>query len=49
MIAKFIGRSQLYDAEVIGEVRALGLPLVEVTEAMLPEKVMEAALAALRG
>ena len=49
MIAKFIGRSQQYDAEVMGEVRALGLPFVEVSEAMGSEMVLEAALAALRG
>jgi len=47
MISKFIGRSQLYDVEVIAEVRTLGLPLVEVTEAMAAEKVREAALVAL--
>jgi hypothetical protein len=44
MIGKFIARSQLYDAQVIGQARALGLPVVEVTEAMSTEAVLSAAV-----
>jgi 2-phosphoglycerate kinase len=49
LIAKFTRRSQLYDAAVIGEVRRLGLPLVEVTDALSVDEVLEACLVGLRG
>lgn len=48
IIDKFIRRSQLCDAAVIGEVRRLGLPVVEVTAAMDEDQVLAACLAALR-
>lgn len=47
LIAKFVRRSQLYDARVIGEVKRLGLPLVDITAALTREQVLEACLAAL--
>ena len=48
LIAKFVRRSQLYDAEVIGQARRLGLPLVEVIADTTREAALEACLAALR-
>jgi 2-phosphoglycerate kinase len=48
IIDKFTRRSQLYDAQVIDEVRRLGLPLVEVTDAMSPDEVVAACLEQLR-
>ena len=47
MVRKFIDRSRLYDGAVIGEARRLGLPVVDVTDAMSREAVVEACLAAL--
>ena len=48
IIDKFIRRSRLFDAAVIGEARRLGLPRVVVTEAMSEVEVLDACLAALR-
>jgi 2-phosphoglycerate kinase len=42
MIAKFIRRSQLYDAAVVGEVRRLGLPFVEVADGVGVDEVAAA-------
>ncbi len=47
LIESFAARTRLYNAMMMAHVRRLGLPLVEVTAAMLQDDVAEAALAAL--
>jgi 2-phosphoglycerate kinase len=47
LIESFAARTRLYNAEMLAQVRRLGLPLVEVTAAMSEDEVADAVLAAL--
>jgi 2-phosphoglycerate kinase len=47
LIESFAARTRLYNATMLGQVRRLGLPLVEVTAAMSPDEVTDAVLEAL--
>ncbi len=47
LIESFAARTRLYNAQMLAQVRRLGLPRVEVTAAMSPDEVTEAVLTAL--
>jgi 2-phosphoglycerate kinase len=47
LIERFAARTRLYNAQMLAQVRRLGLPLVEVTASMSEDEVTDAVLAAL--